>query len=64
MSEIVNLRLHRKRKRRAGQDDAATANRLAHGQPKSVTMKEERIRALQKKRLDMHRRAPKGEGDG
>ena len=64
MSDVVNLRLHRKRKRRSEKDDAAAQNRLAHGRPKDEAMKEERLRALQSKRLDMHRRVPGEERDG
>ncbi len=57
MSDVVNLRLHRKRKRRAAKDDAAAANRTAHGRPKAETEKAKLVRALEEKRLDMHRRA-------
>ncbi len=64
MNEVVNLRLHRKRKRRAEKDDAAVANRLAHGRPKAETTKEKLIRALEEKRLAMHRRAADGDDRG
>jgi Domain of unknown function (DUF4169) len=56
MGEIVNLRLKRKRRRRAEKEDAAAANRLAHGRPKAETTKAKLIRALEAKRLAMHRR--------
>ncbi len=49
--------MHRKRKRRAEKDVAADANRLTHGRPKAETVKAKLVRALDEKRLDMHRRA-------
>jgi Domain of unknown function (DUF4169) len=58
MTEIVNLRLTRKRKRRAEQDEAATANRLAHGCPKAEKTRADRVRALDATRLEGHRREP------
>jgi hypothetical protein len=64
MSEIVNLRLHRKRKRRAEKNEAASANRLAHGRSKTEAMTQKGLRALEDKRLEMHRRMPEEERDG
>jgi Domain of unknown function (DUF4169) len=58
MTEIVNLRLARKRRRRAEKDEAATANRLAHGRSKAEKTRADRVGALDATRLEGHRREP------
>jgi Domain of unknown function (DUF4169) len=56
LTDIVNLRLERKRKRRAGKDAAADASRRAHGRTKDEKTQAERLHALDAKRLEGHRR--------
>ena len=61
MAELVNLRTARKRASRQQGEARASANRLAHGQPKHVR---EQTAAKQQKAdhiLDQHRIEP---GDG
>jgi hypothetical protein len=58
MTEIINLRLARKRRRRAEEAQRAAENRTAHGQP----MQARKLRGLQEeieaKRHEGHRRTP------
>ncbi len=56
MSEIVNLRQARKRRRRADKESAAEASRREHGTPKSERTKAILLRTLAEKRLEAHRR--------
>jgi hypothetical protein len=56
MSEIVNLRQARKRKRRAENERAAEANRVQHGRTKSEKRKTLRLNAMAEERLASHRR--------
>ena len=63
MTEVVNLRLARKRRDRDARSEAAAANRVAHGVPKAE-------RALAKARaekaargLDGHAREDEGSAD-
>lgn len=62
MSEIVNLRQMRKRKRRAEKESAATENRVAHGRSAAEKVATRRAEGLAAKRLDGHRREPGTEG--
>ncbi|MGH6926555.1 MAG: DUF4169 family protein [Propylenella sp.] len=62
MSEIVNLRQARKRKRRAVKEREAAANRAAHGVPSAEKRAARATEALAEKRLEGHRREPDREG--
>jgi hypothetical protein len=64
MAEIVNLRLARKKKRRAEKDAEAEANRRASGRSKAERTETERLRALDTARLDAHRRMNARDEDG
>lgn len=61
MAEVVNLRAARKRTKRQHDDARASANRLAHGQPKDVRKLADRQRTNAERHLDGHRIEP---GDG
>jgi hypothetical protein len=50
-AEIVNLRLARKRKARAGREAAAAENRARYGQPKTERERSERQSAINAQRL-------------
>jgi len=52
MSELVNLRLARKRKARALAERIAAKRRLAFGRPKSELEHSRRERELERRRLD------------
>ena len=56
MAEIVNLRMRRKQDKRRRDEDAAAANRLAHGVGKSERQSTERNRDKAARDLDQHRR--------
>ena len=56
MAEIVNLRMRRKQDKRRRGEDAAAANRLAHGVGKSERQATERNRDKAARDLDQHRR--------
>jgi hypothetical protein len=58
MSEIVNLRMARKQKRRAEKERDAAANRAAHGTPGAEKRAARAAKALSEKRLEGHRRKP------
>jgi hypothetical protein len=55
MADIINLRLERKRKRRADSEAQAAESRARHGVTKGEGTKAKRSRELQEKRLDAHR---------
>jgi Domain of unknown function (DUF4169) len=55
MAEVVNLRNARKRAKRQQDEARASANRLAHGQPKSVRQSADAQRAKADSSLDGHR---------
>ena len=59
--EIVNLRRARKRRQRAEDEAAATANRLAHGVGKAAKREANAVRDLAERRFEGHRRGPNGE---
>jgi hypothetical protein len=61
MSEVVNLRLARKRAERRKKEDAATAQRIAHGTPKVLRQEADAQRVKAKRDLDGHRREPADE---
>ena len=61
MTEVVNLRTVRKRARRAQEDSAAAANRLAHGTPKHERQRAETQRDKSSRDLEAHR-IDKGDG--
>lgn len=62
MNEIVNLRLARKRRRRAAKEDAAAQNRLTHGRSKAEKTQAGAISTLDERRLEGHRRDDGGSG--
>ena len=55
MVEPVNLRLARKRAKQRQEDERASANRLAHGQPKRGRQLEAAQQAKASRDLDLHR---------
>lgn len=55
MAELVNLRNARKRAQRRQDDQAAHANRLAHGQPKHLREREDAQQTKASHDLDRHR---------
>jgi hypothetical protein len=61
MAELVNLRTVRKRARRERDEARADANRIAHGQPKTVRQLADAQRTKAERDLDGHRIDP---GDG
>jgi Domain of unknown function (DUF4169) len=56
MAEIVNLKLHRKRKERAVRDEQAVENRAKFGRSKAEKALSEREKDLAEKALDAHKR--------
>jgi hypothetical protein len=58
MADIVNLRLHRKRKARNDKETKAKQNRLVFGQPKSQRDLAKKRKGLDLKNLDGHKRDP------
>jgi len=56
MAEVVNLRNFRKRKEREEKETVAQVNRAAFGRTKSEKELSKAKRALEKKRLDKHKR--------
>ena len=63
MPDIVNLRLARKRRRRAEKEHAAAENRAVYGRSADAVRHQEQVRALDRKRLEGHRRDPSGADD-
>ncbi len=63
MSQIVNLRMARKRKVRADRSAAAEENRVRHGRTKPERLGEIAERARDKASLDGHRLASPGARD-
>lgn len=55
MAEVVNLRLARKAKARAGREADAAANRAAHGRPKAERDLAEARAELEIRRVEAHR---------
>jgi hypothetical protein len=62
LSEILNLRHARKRKRRDEKERAAEASRLQHGRAKDEKARTKLSLALESKRLEAHRRESGTEG--
>ncbi len=60
MAEIVNLRVARKRKRRADKSKDAGASRTLHGRSAADRQAGDLQRGLDVKRLEAHRRDPQG----
>ena len=56
MAEIVNLRMRRKQDKRRREDEAAAANRLAHGIGKAERNAAQQTRDKAGRDLDQHRR--------
>ena len=56
MAEIVNLRMRRKQDKRRRDEDAAAANRLAHGVGKTQRRADGQQRDKAAHDLDQHRR--------
>ena len=63
MTEIVNLRLARKRKRRADKESTADENRIQHGRSAAEKAQASDQRALLSNRLEAHRRDPARNAD-
>lgn len=55
MGEVINLRLHRKRKDRAARDAIAAENRAKFGRTKSEKELDRTVTDLETRRLDGHR---------
>jgi len=55
MADLINLRLARKRARQRQEDERASANRLAHGQPKQRRELAAARQAKTDRNLDLHR---------
>ena len=55
MGDIINLRLHRKRKVRTTRDAKASENRAKFGRTKAEKERERAAADLEAKRLDEHR---------
>ena len=58
VAEIVNLRLHRKRKKRARKEEAAAENRARFGRSKAERSLQTARREEHERKLDGHRRNP------
>jgi hypothetical protein len=56
MGDVINLRLHRKRKDRAEKEAAAAANRTKFGRTKAEKEASRAVVDLETRRLDGHRR--------
>lgn len=56
MAEIVNLRQMRKRRQRAEKQREAEANRVSHGTSAKDRARTDRLRDIDDRRLDAHRR--------
>jgi len=56
MAEIINLRMRRKQDKRRREDEAASANRLAHGVGKAERDATGQKRDKAARDLDQHRR--------
>ena len=56
MGDIVSLKLHRKRKARAGKDAEAEANRAKFGRGKDERALSDALRAKDETHLDGHKR--------
>ncbi|WP_181707293.1 DUF4169 family protein [Chthonobacter rhizosphaerae] len=56
MGEVVNLRLHRKRKEREDREQAASANRAKFGRTKAEKEVERAVLDLDRRKLDAHKR--------
>ena len=56
MGDVINLRLHRKRKERAAKETAAAANRSKFGRTKAEKETSRAVVDLETRRLDGHRR--------
>jgi len=63
MGEIVNLRRARKRRARGKAELEAAANRVASGVPASERKIADALRAIDRDRLDAHRRAERGDDE-
>lgn len=55
MAELINLRTARKRAKRQQDEQRASANRLAHGQPVHLRKLEAEKQAHASRNLDAHR---------
>ena len=55
MADLINLRLARKRAKQRQEDERASANRLAHGQPKQRRQLETARLTKAERDLDLHR---------
>lgn len=52
MADLVNLRLHRKRKRRADREEQAAQNRVIHGRTRAERVTVAAQNMLERRRLD------------
>ncbi|HEY4192186.1 MAG TPA: DUF4169 family protein [Mesorhizobium sp.] len=64
MGDIVNLRMARKRKARAGREQEAEQNRALHGRSRAESKNDRQIAEKAAKFIDGHRLSPPTEGDG
>jgi hypothetical protein len=64
MAEIVNLRMARKQKARAGREKDAAENRALHGRSKSERLRERKSAERAETILDGHRRERPEDGSG
>jgi hypothetical protein len=58
MTEVINLRLQRKRKQRADKERTAAENRVLHGRSKAETQRQRIEKARSAAFIDGHRREP------
>ena len=66
MGDVINLRLHRKRKERADREEKAEANRAKFGRTKAEKQTTQAVLDLSSRRLEGHKREqpePEPEGD-
>ena len=63
MADVVNLRLARKRRRRADKQAAADESRIRSGRSREERARLDLERQFSARRLDGHRRSPVGSAD-
>lgn len=61
MGDVINLKLHRKRKDREAKEAVAAANRTKFGRTKAEKEATRAVVDLETRRLDGHRRTPDDE---
>lgn len=63
MGDVINLRLHRKRKDRTKRDETAAENRAKFGRTKAEKELERAVVDIESRRLDGHRLPGKSDTD-